>query len=257
MSRPGKCVRPTARDLLVLQQISKYHAVTVPLMQQSLYYGLARSTVSDSLKRLVKAGLLEDLQAGPSNLVRPNDTPALYVATKAGFAFANSPLKCGPVALAAVHHTLAVAQIGLVASRNGDDVIADREMKRAVSVWRASGQTATPANAPWVASDQNYWVPSIPAWPTPGGRIETHIPDLVITRPNGTTEAHEIELSKKSPDRVRETLQRYAATNRYDAVVYQCTERSVAAHVVKVAKSLPPAELPKGLRFQKIYPAWR
>ena len=254
-------VRLTLRDEFVLDQVNRFHCLTQPLLHRTVYSGLSRSTVYESLERLVRAQMLEDLRTGPSNLRRPRDVPSLYVATRAAYAYRGSPLPCSPVPLSRVHHTLGVAQVGLRAMQGGEVVVTDREIHQQVSAWRAvrtrSGRPlGTPAGAPWLASDQNFWIPGVSAW-SPHGDVTTHRPDLVITRRDGSTYAVEVELSRKSETALVGVLEKYGRTRRFDSVVYYLPDRAMALRLQRVVESMNAADAPSGVVLRRFRPEWQ
>ena len=255
-------VRLTPRDEFVLDQVIRFHCLTQPLLHRTVYSGLSRSTVYESLERLVRAQMLEDLRTGPSNLRRPHDVPSLYVATRAAYAYRGSPLPCSSVPLSRVHHALGVAQVGLRAMQGGEAVVTDREIHQQVSAWRArrtrTGRPlGTPAEAPWMASDQNFWVPGLSAWPSPRGDITTHRPDLVITRRDGSTYAVEVELSRKNETALVGVLEKYGRTKRFDSVAYYLPDHAMALRLERVVESMNAADRPTKVVARPFRPEWR
>ena len=250
-------VRLQPRDVFVLEQAVRFHAFTVPLLRETLYHGLGRSTVYESIRRLVRAGLFEDLTTGPSNRLRPGDVPALYVPTPLAYALLGSPLRARPVRPELARHTLAVAQVGLRAVLAHEAVVTDREMHFERQQWRNSRQTRTPLAAAWMGNDEDFWIPGLPAWESVSPDLDTHVPDLVITGHDGEVHAIEVELSRKNTRELTMVLKRYGRTRKYDAVIYYAETKTMAERIKKVTEALPPADRPPTLVIRRLVPEWQ
>ena len=245
-------VRLTPSDDALLDLVIRYHAVTVPLMLNTVRYGKNRSGVYRQLARLVRTGLLEDLATGPSNVGRPRDVFALYVPTAQAYAYRGSDLRPTPVALSQVRHTLAVAQVGLNAERQDFQVVTDREIRRQIQMWRARRPVSTPPDAPWVGSDERSG--SRPALPQGSGAPRTHAPDLVILRNGLPVTAIEVELTAKNDQRFLSLLRMYGRSEKFANLIYYVPDGKTERRLVRLAESLPASEQPRSLVVRRYLP---
>lgn len=213
----------TPRDLLLLDRLVRYHAVTVPVLEHTVSAGKNRAGIYRRLARLVRIGLLEDLRSGESNRGRPMDVFALYVPTAQACALVNSHLRPRPVNIHEVRHTLAVAEIGLGLERFGHTVLTDRQIKRDLAVWKASRQSTTPAGASWVRDATG----------------KSHTPDLVTLAKDGMpTAAIEVELTAKSDKALRGILGMYADATTFAHVTYYVPDAAAEARLTRLATDL-------------------
>ncbi len=74
--------------------------------------------------------------------------------------------------------------------------------------------------------------------PGPGGGERRHYPDLLLDLHSGHRVAVELELTPKSPRRLREILGGYAIDSRVDAVLYLVDRASIGRAVERAAASL-------------------
>lgn len=216
-------MRLTPTDLLLLDRVVRYHAVTVPVLQHTVYSGTNRAGTYRRLARLVRVGLLEDLRTGESNRGRPMDIFALYVATAPAYTLVHSDLKPRPVNLHEVRHTLAVAEVGLDLERFRHHVVSDRQIKRDLAVWKASRPSGTPLNAHWLHDRHG----------------KTHVPDLAIGPKNGRqTTAVEVELTFKNDKALRTILSMYAQSTTYSRVIYYVADGAAEQRLKRLAADL-------------------
>jgi hypothetical protein len=216
-------VRVTPADLVLLDRVVRYHAVTVPVLAHTVYGGKNRAGIYRRLARLVRVGLLEDLRTGDSNRGRPMDVFALYVATRPAYALIGSDLRSRPVNIHEVRHTLAVAEIGLALERFQHHVVTDRQIKRDLAVWKASRQSGQPMGALWLRDR--------------AGR--THVPDLVVGPKDGApATAIEVELTDKSEKTLRGILAMYADRTTFSRVIYYVPDAAAELRLNQIAADL-------------------
>ena len=240
-------------DRELVTWLARYRAATVPVLLRTRYAGKARSGIYKRLERLVRVGLLEDPRTGPSNRARPRDVPALYVVTRTGMQWAQCGLPCRPVPVAAVKHTLAVAQTGMWLEVRGHAVITDREMRHEIALWRASGDRITPPSAPWMGSDE-VTRRVHPAWYDDPRPVSTHTPDLVLSDESGGLTAMEVELTAKSEGRTLDILTMYGRSRKYSRVDYLVPDERMARGLHRLLDRMPVEDQPnvhvQPLRFE-------
>jgi hypothetical protein len=83
----------------------------------------------------------------------------------------------------------------------------------------------------------------------PGGRERLHYPDLHLVTARGTRVAVELELTRKSPARLKQILAGYGGDPSVDAVLYLVENRKVGQTVLGRARSLGLASL---VRVQQV-----
>lgn len=252
-SRPTKPqVRPSTLDQQLVATLSRYHGATAPLLMQRYFSGQARSGVYKRLARLVRIGLLEDLATGPSNRSRPRDVPALYVPTRTGLAWVASDLPATPIPLATMKHTLAVAEAGLYfeALVPEGTVTTDREMRQRIATWRHLDGSATPVGVPWMGSDELGGALS-PHWGVPV-KVRTHCPDLVVDVPGEGRTAIEVELTAKSEQRLRQTLEMYGRASKYRHVRYLVPDERMERLVGRTLASIDVTMRPQGTSIDRL-----
>lgn len=247
-----QAVRLTPRDDALLDLLIRYHAVTVPMLMNTVCFGLDRSGVYRRLSRLVRIGLLEDLRAGASNVGRPRDVHALYVPTRSAYDYRDSTLTPQPVALTHVRHTLAVGEVGLAHEREGFEIVSDRQVRREIALWRGSQSHTTPSGALWLGSDQRPVGMGLGSHLE--GRISTHAPDLVLVRDGAVWAAVEVELTAKSDRDLAKVLRMYGRSTRFQNLIYYIPDAKVEQQVTRVAGSLAHQETPVGLVVRRYLP---
>ena len=244
-------VQITSEDLWLLDLLVRYHGVTAQVLMNTVYRGKHRSGVYRRLARLVRVGLLEDLSTGPSNLGRPRDVQALYVPTKRAYQLLNSNFHQNSIGLVSVRHTLAVAEVGLAFEAQGLAVVTDREIKRAIRLWRDEGGSSTPRDACWLGSDEgrrgvNPFDLSRP--------ITTHAPDLIVTDAKGVRHAIEMELSSKNKTALLAVLHDYGRTDRFGSVIYYVADGYEEKRLKTLVDSMPPTARPTNILTRRYTP---
>ena len=239
-ARQGVQVTPTDVDLL--RRLIRFQGTTAPVLMRHVYPGQHRSGVYARLARLVRAGLLEDLSTGPSNLGRPRSIKALYVPTPLAHRKVESPLRHKPISLGTTPHTVAVSEVGLEWERRGWTVISDREIQHEIGAWRASEDCRSFDSDPWLGEYDGTGLSAIEN--AKRKRVlATHRPDLVLVdereEGNGRRIAVEVELTLKSPARLLRILRWYARESKFSEVRYYVPDRAAAARVKGQVAKLP------------------
>jgi hypothetical protein len=239
-AQQGVQVTPTDVDLL--RRLIRFQGTTAPVLMRHVYPAQHRSGVYARLARLVRAGLLEDLSTGPSNLGRPRSIKALYVPTPLAYRMVESPLRHKSISLGTTPHTVAVSEVGLAWERRGWTVISDREIQHQIGVWRTSEDCRSFEGNPWLGKYDGTGLSAIENLKRKRV-LGTHRPDLALVddREGGTGRriAVEVELTLKSPARLLHILRWYARESKFSEVRYYVPDRAAAARVRGQVAKLP------------------
>ena len=132
-------------------------------------------------------------------------------------------------------HPLAVTSMVVVCELAGWEVLTDPELKRMSD---GIGEDRL---------DEHPWTTGIPG-------SSRHLSDLVLTDPSGSVRpvAVEVELTKKTPERLARLLDGYALSNRFGSVWYVVPDPSLARHVERVAaRCVSPVEAIRIITVQR------
>lgn len=244
-------VQVTVIDLDLINRLIRYQGTTAPVLMRYVFPGLHRSGVYARLERLVRVGLLEDLCTGPSNVARPRTVKALYVPTPLAYKMVGSSLGYKSVSLATVLHTLAVSEVGLDFEGRGWTVITDREIRRHLFEWRTASDRSIADTAPWVGEYDGEGVSAKENLKAKQS-VQTHRPDLVLIKERSEGDvsgacrvAVEVELSRKSPARLRQILRDHGRTTRFEEVWYFTPDRASAIRIAEAIGTLPSEQRAK------------
>ena len=237
-------VQITSTDLWLLAILTRYQGTTMPVIQRHLFPGLHRTGIYRRLRRLIAAGLLENLTSGPSNRARPRSLRTLYVPTRGGSALAGSHLKAQAISVATAEHTVAISEVGLIAEGAGLTVWTDREIQYELTEWRQSSDARAPERRLWLGAYDGFHL-SLRERATAKRTIRTHRPDLVIVderRASGERVAVEIEFSTKGSARLTRILRWYAREGVFDVVRYVVRDAAAKRRVERAVESLPESK---------------
>jgi hypothetical protein len=235
-------VHVTLMDVDLLRRLIRFQGTTAPVLMRHVYTGQHRSGIYARLARLVRAGLLEDLSTGPSNLGRPRNIKALYVPTRLAYRMLESSLGHKSISLGTTLHTVAVSEVGLEWERRGWTVVSDREILHEITVWRTSEDCRSFDSDPWLGEYDGTGLSAIENLKRKRV-LATHRPDLVLVDDrddgNGGRIAVEVELTMKSPARLLHIMRWYARESKFSKVRYYVPDRAAASRVRGQVAKLP------------------
>jgi hypothetical protein len=163
-------------------------------------FGLHPAKAYARLKGLVGVGLLRTEQ--------PFRGAGVYVATREGLGFAGlEHLKAATVAAGSYAHELAIVDVMIGIELAGDEllVLTEREMRRLGEAYMLRLGTSRSASS-------------------------RHWPDLALEAPGGKRWAIEVELTRKSRERMDRKLRAYDSS-RYEQVVYYVPDQRAASRL--------------------------
>ena len=209
----GKKETISFRDFEVLEFICRFGVVNREAV--SCWAQTGRSVTLDRERRLREAGLIE---------VHPpiGRSGPLLAATLRGLGYCERRELCpAAVSVYSANHSIACARVAAQLERAGEVIFSERELAH---------------EERWLG-ERSY--STQPKWPEPG----FHRPDLVAQRlrEDGGDIAIEVEISEKSPERLRQIVDSWGRKHGFDrwpgAVLYLCSQKTIRPVRRAIAKT--------------------
>jgi hypothetical protein len=230
---PSKLQPPTPRvgprDERLLAFAAEHRLVLAA--QVGVLLDVSAPTAAARLRALVRAGYLRR--------ERPLAGPGCYLIERRGLAAIGSQLpRPRDLDLATYRHDVGLGWLWLAARRGAFGsvraIVSERQMRSHDGRLRPPDPRSRDQRAPAPEDRLGVRLPG----PGPRGGERRHYPDLLLDLSSGHRVAVELELTPKSPRRLREILGGYAIDSRVDAVLYLVERPSIGRAVERAAASL-------------------
>ena len=212
VGRPAWDLEQTRKDEELLRWVERFRFVTAELVAER--FGVSWQRANARLRRLEKVGLVSTDQRHVC------EARAVFVTNRAATLLGVGRRRTPRPDVQREHELLIVhlviqAELRHPAAR----VLTERECRRA--------ERDEPGR--WSLADV-----------APSGRDRRHWPDLVVVRPDGGRVAIEVELSLKSPQRLRSIIDSHLNLSTFDAVRYFVRDPAVARRLCAIVDLTPP-----------------
>lgn len=228
-----KVVRLQPRDLLILQTLCRYRYMTYAQMAEKFQANPA--SLRRRMPKLEREGLVKSTRHGPSRF-------HLWRVTDDGADLAGLNLPAPKkIAWATIAHTLGLVDLAIAFEAAGELVLTEAEIRAADTRNLVSDRMA-------IARGQGHRQitnrPLFAIGAKAGGSANNlHVPDLVLAREEDPqypgmpqSIAIELELKRKAPSRIRQTLVAYSKAPNIGMVVYYTHDEPVRDLIDQCAK---------------------